>query len=52
MTIQAGRIGTVADHPNVYLLTGGLLGIGLLYDLWTLNGQVSEINRRDTLVGR
>jgi TM2 domain len=29
----------------VYLLTGGLVGIGLLYDLWTLNGQVSEINR-------
>jgi TM2 domain-containing membrane protein YozV len=28
----------------VYLLTGGLLGIGLLYDLWTLNDQVSFIN--------
>lgn len=36
----------------VYLLTGGLLGIGLLYDLWTLNEQVSEINRRDMLMGR
>ena len=36
----------------VYLLTGGLLGIGLLYDLWTLNGQVSEINRREMLAGR
>lgn len=36
----------------VYLLTGGLLGIGLLYDLWTLNGQVSEINRRKLLMGR
>jgi len=36
----------------IYLLTGGLLGIGLLYDLWTLNEQVSEINRRDILVGR
>ena len=36
----------------VYLLTGGLVGIGLLYDLWTLNEQVSEINRRDMLVGR
>ena len=33
----------------IYLLTGGLLGIGLLYDLWTLNGQVSEINRRELL---
>lgn len=29
----------------LYLLTGGLVGIGLLYDLWTLNGQLSEINR-------
>ena len=29
----------------IYLLTGGLVGLGLLYDLWTLNGQVSEINR-------
>ena len=30
----------------VYLLTGGLLGIGYLYDLWTLNDQVSLINIR------
>jgi len=30
----------------VYLLTGGLLGLGLLYDLWTLNEQVSEINAK------
>ena len=36
----------------VYLFTGGLVGIGLLYDLWTLNGQVSEINRREMLAGR
>lgn len=28
----------------IYLLTGGLLGIGYLYDFWTLNTQVSEIN--------
>jgi len=28
----------------IYLLTGGLFGFGLLYDLWTLNGQVSESN--------
>ena len=28
----------------IYLLTGGLLGIGVLYDFWTLNNQVSEIN--------
>jgi TM2 domain-containing membrane protein YozV len=28
----------------LYLLSGGLFGIGYLYDYWTLNGQVSEIN--------
>ena len=28
----------------LYLLTVGLLGIGILYDFWTLNKQVSEIN--------
>jgi TM2 domain-containing membrane protein YozV len=33
----------------IYLLTVGLFGFGLLYDLWTLNGQVSEINMRETL---
>jgi TM2 domain-containing membrane protein YozV len=35
----------------IYLLTGGLVGLGLLYDLWTLNGQVSEINRRGLTAG-
>ena len=29
----------------VYLLTGGLLMMGVLYDFWTLNAQVSEENR-------
>jgi len=29
----------------IYLLTGGLLGIGWLYDLCTLNSQVSERNQ-------
>ena len=29
----------------IWLFTGGLLLVGLLYDLWTLNGQVDEINR-------
>ncbi|MGE5640979.1 MAG: NINE protein [Clostridia bacterium] len=29
----------------VYLLTGGLLLAGVLYDFWTLNSQVSEENR-------
>lgn len=28
----------------VYLLTGGLLGLGYLYDYWTLNDQVRLIN--------
>lgn len=29
----------------LYLLTGGLLGLGWLYDYWTLNQQISELNR-------
>ncbi len=29
----------------IWLLTGGLFLVGYLYDYWTLNGQVSEINR-------
>ena len=33
----------------VYLLSGGIFGIGYLYDLWTLNDQVSLIN--DTAEG-
>lgn len=28
----------------IYLLTGGLFLIGLIYDLWTLNDQISLIN--------
>ncbi|WLQ14832.1 NINE protein [Hahella aquimaris] len=28
----------------LYLLTGGLLGLGILYDFWTLNDQISEVN--------
>jgi len=28
----------------LYLLTGGLLLIGVLYDYWTLNEQVDELN--------
>lgn len=30
----------------LYLLTGGLLLLGVLYDYWTLNGQVREVNAR------
>ena len=28
----------------LYLCTGGLLLVGVLYDYWTLNGQVNDIN--------
>ena len=35
----------------VYLLTGGVFGLGILYDFWTLNEQVSEINHRDLVLG-
>ncbi len=30
----------------LYLLTGGLFLIGYIYDYWTLNDQLSEINSR------
>jgi len=30
----------------LYLLTGGLFLIGLIYDYWTLNEQVSQVNRQ------
>jgi len=30
----------------VYLLSGAIFGIGYLYDLWTLNAQISLINDR------
>lgn len=30
----------------LYLVTGGLVGIGWLYDLLTLNEQIDELNRR------
>jgi TM2 domain-containing membrane protein YozV len=30
----------------LYLLTVGLFGLGYLYDYWTLNRQIDEINRR------
>ena len=28
----------------IYLLTGGLLGFGYLYDFWTLNDQITVLN--------
>jgi TM2 domain-containing membrane protein YozV len=30
----------------LYLLTLGLFGLGYLYDYWTLNSQIDELNRR------
>ena len=30
----------------IYLISGGLLGIGLLYDLCTLNQQISDLNMK------
>ena len=30
----------------LYLLTGGLLGFGYLYDFWTLNDQITILNSR------
>ena len=29
----------------LYMLTGGFFLLGILYDFWTLNSQVSELNR-------
>jgi len=33
----------------VYLCTGGLFGLGLIYDYWTLNLQISQHNRERRL---
>jgi TM2 domain-containing membrane protein YozV len=30
----------------LYLLTGGLVGLGVIYDFWTLNDQVTLINSK------
>jgi len=30
----------------LYLISGGLLGLGIIYDFWTLNSQVSDLNQR------
>jgi len=34
----------------LYLFTLGFFGLGVLYDYWTLNGQIDEENRM-SLVG-
>jgi len=33
----------------IYLFTGGLLGLGYLYDFWTLNDQITILNRSRSL---
>ena len=35
----------------LYLLTGGVLLLGIVYDYWTLNDQISEINGGSQGVG-
>lgn len=34
----------------LYLLTGGIFGLGYIYDLWTLNDQITLINGGDRTV--
>ena len=29
----------------IYLITGAIFGLGYIYDYWTLNNQISEVNR-------
>ena len=36
----------------LYLLTFGLFGLGILYDFWTLNTQISERNYAKTGIRR
>ncbi|MEK6201142.1 MAG: TM2 domain-containing protein [Desulfobulbaceae bacterium] len=31
----------------IYLVTGGILGLGVIYDFWTLNDQISLLNGND-----
>lgn len=35
----------------LYLCTLGLFGLGILYDYWTLNSQIDEINSRGSFRG-
>jgi hypothetical protein len=43
-TLQVSRSEPISGTIRSFTL--GLLGQGVLYDFWTLNGQVSEINPR------
>lgn len=36
----------------LYLLTGGILGMGVLYDFWTLNDQITVENRKSASAGQ
>jgi len=31
----------------IFLCTGGIFGLGYIYDLWTLNDQISQINNAE-----
>ncbi len=50
-----GFLGAHSFYPGkwitaiLYLLTGGLFLIGIVYDYWTLNGQISEINSAEAV---
>ncbi len=33
----------------LYLFSGGIFGLGYLYDFWTMNDQVSELNKNATI---
>nr|WP_255511230.1 TM2 domain-containing protein [Zobellella iuensis] len=35
----------------IWFFTGGLFLLGYLYDYWTLNGQVDEVNRESRRFG-
>ena len=30
----------------LYFISAGIFGLGLLYDFWTLNGQIDELNKQ------